>query len=39
MEKSVMSSLPVVKAYDIRFHTLATNEFQELAFKFKEKVR
>ena len=39
MEKSVSSILPVVKAYDIRLHTLATNECQELASKFEEKVR
>ena len=34
MEKNVPSSLPVVKAYDTRLHTLATNECQELASKF-----
>ena len=28
IEKNVMSSLPVVKDYDIRLHTLATNECQ-----------
>jgi predicted RNase H-like nuclease (RuvC/YqgF family) len=39
MEKNVPSSLPAVKAYDIRLHTLATNECQELASKFKEKAR
>lgn len=39
MEKSVMSSLPTVKAYDIRLHTLATNEFQELASKFEKMVK
>ena len=39
MEKSVPSSLPTVKAYDIRLHTLATNECQELASKFEEKAR
>ena len=39
MEKDVPSSLPVVKAYDIRLHTLDTNECQELTSKFKEKVR
>ena len=39
MEKSVPSSLLVVKSYDIRLHTLATNECQELASKFKERVR
>ena len=39
MEKNVPSSLPAVKAYDIRLHTLATNECQEIASKFKEKAR
>jgi hypothetical protein len=39
MEKNVPSSLPIVKDYDIRLHTLATNEYQELASKFEEKVR
>ena len=39
MEKSVPHSLPIVKAYDIRLHTLATNECQELASKFEEKAR
>jgi vacuolar-type H+-ATPase subunit I/STV1 len=39
MEKSVPSSLPVVKTYDIRLHTLAMNECQELASKFEEKAR
>ena len=39
MEKNVPSSLPTVKAYDIRLHTLDTNECQELASKFEEKLR
>ena len=39
MEKSVPSSLPTVKTYDIRLHTLSTNECQELASKFEEKTR
>ena len=39
MEKNVPNSLPIVKAYDIRLHTLATNECQEIASKFEEKVR
>lgn len=34
-----MSSLPAGKAYDIRSHTLATNECQELDSKFKERAR
>ena len=37
MEESVPSSLPIVKAYDIRLHTLATNDCQELASKFEER--
>ena len=39
MDKSVLSSLPSVKSYDIRLHTLATNECQELASKFEERAR
>ena len=39
MEKSVPSGLPTIKAYDTRLHTLATNECQELASKFKERSR
>ena len=39
MEKSVPSGIPTIKSYDIRLHTLATNECQELASKFEERVR
>ena len=39
MEKNVPSTLPMVKTYDIKLHTLATSECQELATKFEEKVR
>jgi hypothetical protein len=39
MEKIVPSILPVVKAYDIRLHTLATKECHELAFKFKKRAK
>ena len=39
MEKNVPSILPTVIAYEIRSHTLATNECQELASKFEEKER
>ena len=39
MEKTVSSSLPTIKAYDIRLHTLATYESQELASKFEERSR
>ena len=38
MEKIVASSLLGIKAYDIKLHTLATNECQELVSKFEEKV-
>ena len=37
--ENVPSILPTIKAYDIRLHTLATNECQELASRFKEKER
>ena len=37
IEKIVPSSLPVVNTYDIRMHTLAMNECQELASKFIKK--
>ena len=39
IEKNVPSILPVIKSYDIGFHTLATSECQELASKFEEKAR
>ena len=39
MYKIVPSGLPGIKSYDIRLHTLATNECQELASKFEEKVK
>ena len=39
MEKSVPSGLPVVKDYDIRLHTMVTNECQELASKFEQNTR
>ena len=39
MEKGVLSGLLAIKAYDIRLHTLATNECQELASKFEERAR
>ena len=38
MEKKFPSSLLTIKAYDIKLHTLVTNECQELASKFEEKV-
>ena len=37
MEKSVPSSLLEFKSYDIRLHTLANNEWQEMASKFEER--
>ena len=39
MKKNVPSTLPIVKTYDVRLHTLATNEGQELYSKFEERVR
>ena len=39
MEKGVLSGLPEIKAYDIRLHTLATNECQDLASKFEKRAR
>jgi hypothetical protein len=39
MEKCVPCGLPEIKSYDIRLHTLATNECQELASKFEERAR
>lgn len=39
MEKNVPSSLPAIKSYDIRLHTLATTECQDLAFRFEENAR
>ena len=39
MEKNVPSGLLGITDYDIRLHTLATNECQELSFKFEEKVK
>ena len=39
LEKIVPSGLPRIKAYDIRLHTLATNEHQEMDYKFEEKVK
>ena len=38
-EKNVPSSIPIVKYYDIRLHTLDMNECQELASKYEEKDR
>ena len=37
--KNVLDDLLELKSYDIRLHTLATHEFQELASKFEEKVK
>lgn len=39
MEKNVLGGILIIKAYDIRLHTLATNECQELPSKFEEKVK
>ena len=35
MEKKIPSGLPEIKDYDTRLHTLATNDYQELASKFE----
>ena len=35
MKKNVPSGLPAIKDYDIKLHTLATNECQELSSKFE----
>ena len=39
LEKNVPGGLSIIKAHDIRLHILATNECQELASKFEEKVK
>ena len=39
MEKNVSSGLLAIKAYDIRLHTLATNECHAIDSKFEEKVK
>lgn len=39
LEKNFLDGLLIIQAYHIRLHTLATNEFQELALKFEEKVK
>ena len=39
VENNSPSGLPGIKDYDIRLHTLATNECQEISSKFKEKVK
>ena len=38
-EKNVHSILPVIKIYDISFHTLAITKFQDLASKFEENAK
>ena len=38
MENNVPSSIPMVQTYDIKLHTLAMNECQELVSKFEEKL-
>ena len=39
IKKNFPNSLPFIKSYDIRLHTLATNECQELASIFEENAR
>ena len=36
MEKNVPGGIPMTKAYDIRLHTMATNECQDLDSKIVE---
>ena len=36
---NVLSSLPVIKSYDISVHTLATTKCQDLASRFEENAR
>ena len=38
LEKNVPCGLYIIKAYDIIFHTLNTNECQEISSNFEEKV-
>jgi hypothetical protein len=38
MEKNVPSGLLGIKAYDIRLHTWATNECQEMDSKFEKRL-
>ena len=37
LEKNVSGGMPVIKAYDIRLHTLATNECQELDWSVRKE--
>lgn len=39
LEKNVPGGLSIIKAYDIRLHTLATNKYQELSSKFEKKIK
>ena len=39
MEKNVLSSLLVIKIYDINLYTLATTECQDLTSRFEENAR
>ena len=39
IENNSLSGLPGIKPFEIRLHTLDTNECQELASKFEEKVK
>ena len=39
METNVPSGLLVIKTYDIKLHTFATNECQDLASKFEETAK
>ena len=39
MEKSVPNGIPTINTYNIRVHTLDTNEYQEIASKFEDKAK
>ena len=39
MEKNVPTFLLGIESYDIKLHTVATNECQEMASKFEEEVK
>ena len=39
MERSVPSGIPVIKSYDIRLHTLASNYCEELSSIFEQRSR
>ena len=38
LEENVLGGIPIIKAYDIRLHTLATNECQNLLKNLKKRL-